>query len=191
MGKTAQKSLNFGLNLCSLLHVLFPGASLCFHLWCIFRFQWVTNSFSHVSHWNRTCKPWLRRHYAGLDWCFRLHSWFFIRNQDQHTTYQFSELLLTTWFKLAKQVQMFLKYHLLHIFPPMTLKAFLNVARNMANITLQISIQFSQELFHKNHTAQASRTYRYQFSFQIRIKSVGRVNSFNLLKVKCILTLLR
>ena len=93
----------------------------------------------------------------GLIWCFRLHSWFFIRTQDQHTTYQFSELLLTTWVKLAKQVQMFLKFHLQHIFliyNSMTPKAFLNVAKNTAKITFLINIHFPRNC--------SSRTTLYQ-----------------------------
>ena len=58
-------------------------------------------------------------------------------------------------------------------------KVFLNVVRIIANITFQVIIHFSQDLFHRNHTAQASTTYRQQFSIQTnRIKSVlGRVNS--------------
>ena len=109
---------------------------------CFSKFLKVSKTNSYLWHSRWFWNFCFRNPYAGSKWCFRLHSWFFIRNQDQHSTYQFSELLLTTWFKLAKQVQMFLKVHLQHIFPT-TLQASLNVARNTAHITSEIIIHFS------------------------------------------------
>ena len=92
-----------------LLHVNYPGASLGF------------NSCKHVFT-GYTLKQSLRKLFCTASLVvFRMHCWFFIRTQDQQTTYQFSELLLTTWVKLAKQVQMFLKAHHQHIFPDLQL----------------------------------------------------------------------
>ena len=131
----------------------------CSNLRCFFRFLRPVNLFSHVSQWSRTWKHCI----AGSMWCFRLHSSFFIRTQDQHTAYQFSELLLTTWVKLAKQVQMFLKFHLQHSFPDMQLhdsENILECCQKHCKDHISNPHQLSQELFIKNHTAQASRTYR-------------------------------
>ena len=78
--------------------------------------------------------------------CFRMHCWFFIRTQDQQTTYQFLQLLLTTWVKFAKQVQMFLKSHHQHISSSMTLKAFSKVAMN----TFLINSHFLRNCFSRS-----------------------------------------
>ena len=120
---------HIGTDLSVLLHVDFLDASL------------GSDSCKNIST-HFTLEHRLRKLYALVIWRFRMHCWFFIRSQDQHTTYQFSELLLTTWLKLAKQVQIYLKYHLqqriliCHFPPP---KEVLNVARNTASITSLIN----------------------------------------------------
>jgi hypothetical protein len=86
------------------MYNLWKGASLGF------------NSCKHVFT-GCTLKQSLRKLFCTASLVvFRMHCWFFIRTQDQQTTYQFSELLLTTWVKLAKQVQIFLKAHHQHFF---------------------------------------------------------------------------
>ena len=67
-------------------------------LGCFFRFLRAPNSYSQ-----RTQNLQTVAICSVKMWCFRLHSWFFIRSQDQHFTNQFSFLL--SWLKLAKQVQ--------------------------------------------------------------------------------------
>ena len=44
--------------LCSLLHDLFRDTLQCLHTCCFFRFQWDTDSYSHVSQVIKTWKLW-------------------------------------------------------------------------------------------------------------------------------------
>ena len=131
--------------MCSLLHVLFPGASVGFN---------ELQIRVHMFH--------IETELVNLDWegIMQGNMVFYIAQLVLHQTpwqafhLPIFWLLLTTGCKLAKQVQMFLKSHLQPIFPDIKLhdsKTFLNAARNTAKITFKIIIHF-----HRNYSSRTT-----------------------------------